>query len=204
MVPGGVNAKLTLADISELRAYERQRESFRTQVIALKRLRRIGVGPILTLVFENAVTVRFQVQEMARAERMLTDEQIQIELDTYNRLIPEPGQLSATLFIELVSKEEMVEWLPKLVGIENSIEFLIGEGEGAEVVRAVVEEEHAAQLTREAITASVHFVRFEFSAAQIAAFSKKPVVLAANHPAYAEGAHLSEATRASLLGDLQG
>jgi hypothetical protein len=201
---GSTNAKLTLDDIADLRAYERQRESFRSEVIALKRLRRIGVGPVLTLVFENALTVRFQVQEMARAERMLTDEQIQIELDTYNRLIPEPGQLSATLFIELVSKDEMMEWLPKLVGIERSMEFLIGEGEGAEVVRAVVEEEHAAHLTRDEITASVHFVRFEFSAAQIAAFASQPVVLAANHPAYAEGAHLSDETRASLLQDLRG
>src|SRR3954463_2923435 len=120
--------KLTTDDIVDLRAYERERESFRSQIIELKKRRRGPVGPIVTLVFENRETIRFQIQEMARAERMLRDEQIQGELDAYNPLIPEPGQLSATLFIELTSKAELMEWLPKLVGIERSVELVIGDG----------------------------------------------------------------------------
>ena len=74
-------AKLTLDDIADLRAYEREREDFRRHIIDLKQKRRISVGPVVTLVFENRETVRFQIQEMARAERMLTDEAIQTELD---------------------------------------------------------------------------------------------------------------------------
>jgi hypothetical protein len=81
-------SKLTLDDIADLRAYEREREAFREQVIALKKRRRVGVGPFVTFVFENRETIRFQIQEMARVERILTDEGIQTELDTYNPLIP--------------------------------------------------------------------------------------------------------------------
>jgi len=66
----------------------------------------------MTLVFESINTVRFQVQEMARAERILSDEGIQTELDVYNRLLPAPGELSATMFIELTSDEQLREWLP--------------------------------------------------------------------------------------------
>jgi len=197
-------AKLTLDDIAEPRAYERQRAAFRDNVIAAKRVRRVGLGPVVTLVFENALTVRFQIQEMARAERMLTDAQIQTELDTYNPLIPEAGQLSATLFLELVSKAELEEWLPKLVGIERSIAFHLGSGAATSVVPAVVEEEHASHLTRETITASVHFLRFEFTPSQVVAFAHEPVSLVAQHPAYAATTALSEVTRESLLEDLQG
>ena len=108
----------------------------------------------MTLVFENRDTVRVQVQEMAQAERLMSDEQIQAELDIYNPFIPEPGRLSATLFFELRTDDELREWLPKLVGIERSIELRAG----GEVVRCEPEAAHAAQLTREEITASVHYI----------------------------------------------
>ena len=196
--------KLTLDDIADLRAYERERDTYRAQIIDLKKRRRISVGPIVTLVFENRDTIRFQIQEMARAEKMLSDDAIQTELDTYNPLIPDAGELSATLFIELTSKDQLMEWLPKLVGIERSIEFVIGEGEGSEVVRCEVDEAHAEQLTREDVTASVHYVRFRFSASQVERFASEPVVLAVNHPAYVEGAHLSDESRCALLEDLRG
>jgi hypothetical protein len=199
-----VTRKLSIDDIADLRAYERERDEFRDRIIAMKRLRRVSVGPIVTLVFENRETIRFQVQEMARAERILSDDAIQHELDVYNALIPDPGQLSATLFIELTSKADLMEWLPKLVGIERSIELIIGEGEGSDVVRCVPEEAHEAQLTREEVTASVHYIRFELTAAQVERFEREPVVLAVNHPAYAQGATLSQDTKSSLLGDLRG
>ena len=84
--------KLALDDIADLRAYERERIEFRQEIIALKKRRRIHVGPHLTLLFENRQTIRFQIQEMARAEKILSDEGIQTELDIYNPLIPEPGR----------------------------------------------------------------------------------------------------------------
>ncbi len=107
--PVSVTRKLSLDDIADLRAYEREREQFRDRIIALKAHRRVPVGPIVTVMFENRDTMRFQIQEMARAERMLTDEAIRTELDVYNPLIPEPGQLVATLFIELTTKDQLME-----------------------------------------------------------------------------------------------
>jgi len=106
-----MTAKLTVADIADVRAYERERAEFRARIIELKRRRRVHIGPIVTLLFENRDTIQFQVQEMARAERLHSDEQIQTELDIYNPLIPSPGELSATLFIELtdVKKSENIE-----------------------------------------------------------------------------------------------
>ena len=83
--------KLTLDDIADLRAYERERAEFRAHIIGLKKVRRVSVGPHVTLVFENRETIRFQIQEMARAEKILSDEGIQVELDIYNDVIPEPG-----------------------------------------------------------------------------------------------------------------
>ena len=104
--------KLTVDDIVDMRAYERERDDFRRRIIELKRTRRIALGPILTIVFENTETMRWQVQEMARAERMLRDEQIAHEVETYNELIPDAGELSGTLFLELTSDDALREWLP--------------------------------------------------------------------------------------------
>jgi hypothetical protein len=198
---------LTLEDIADQRAYEREREEFRRKVIAAKQLRRVSVGPVITLVFENRLTIRFQVQEMARAEKMVTDQQIQHELDVYNRLLPAAGELSATLFLELTSDEALRTWLPRLVGVERSCELRIGGGEGNTVVRSVPEQEHQANLTREETTSAVHYVRFPFTAEQVAAFSANPVTLAVNHPGYPDGlpgTALSDGTRAELGADLRG
>lgn len=203
--PSSTSRKLSLEDIADLRAYERERPSFRERIIALKKARRVGVGPIVTLTFENRDTMRFQIQEMARAEKILSDEAIQHEVDTYNALIPDPGQLSATLFLELTSKMELVEWLPKLVGIERSVELVLGSGPDSVVVPCIPEEGHEEQLTRPDVTASVHYLRFEPTDDQVARFASPsvPVWLAVNHPHYEERTRLSEATRASLLEDLQ-
>ena len=192
--------KLTLDDIIDLRAYERERADFRRAVIATKDRRRVGLGDLLTLVFENALTMRFQIQEMARAEKIISDEGIATELRIYNPLIPEPGQLCATLFIELTSKDALVEWLPKLVGIESAVALRLGDGE---LVRAVVDEDHGKQLTREEITASVHYVRWELTRDQVERFAAGPVVLVADHAAYAAEVALRDNTVTELTGDLR-
>jgi hypothetical protein len=146
------------------------------------------------MTFESRLTMRFQVQEMARTERMVSDEQIQHELDVYNRLLPAPGELSATLFLELTSEDELRTWLPRLVGIESACELRIGQGPSADVIVSTPEEEHQANLTRAATTSAVHYVRFHFT-------------LAVNHPEYPDGlpGHLlAEATRQELAADLTG
>ena len=189
---------LTVADIADARAYERERDEFRSRVIELKRRRRVHLGTIVTLVFENRDTMRFQVQEMARVERIFTDEGIQAELDVYNPLIPEPGQLCATLFLELTSDDQVREWLPKLVGIERSLVFRLTDGSE---VRCAVESQHASQLTREHVTAAVHFIDFTFTPEQVAAFGEG-TELAVDHAAYQESVVLAATTLAELQADL--
>jgi hypothetical protein len=201
------HGKLILDDIADLRAYERERNACRTRIIELKKRRRVAIGPIVTVLFENRDTVRFQVQEMARAERMLSDDAIQAELDVYNPLIPSRGQLSATLFIELTDESSLRDWLPKLVGVERSVELRLGphaEYSGPDVVRCMVEEAHQAQLTREDVTASVHYLRFELTLAQIAHFATAPVEIAVTLPAYSHVASLAIETRQELSSDLHG
>ena len=191
---------LTLDDIVDNAAYEDERDEFRTRIIALKKLRRVGVGEFITLMFENRDTMRFQIQEMARVERMETDAQIIEELETYNPLIPQPGNLSATLFVELTNDEDLRTWLPKLVGIERSIELRLSDGS---VIVDTPEAEHEAQLTREEITASVHYIGFELTPAQVETFASGPVELAVNHPEYQASVNLGEGTAAELIADLR-
>ncbi len=198
-----MSRKLTLADIADLREYERERDEFRSRVIALKKRRRVGVGPFMTLVFENRDTIRFQIQEMARVERLMTDEAIETELRTYNPLIPEPGELAATLFIELTSDLALRDWLPRLVGVERSVVLRAGQGDDTVEIRAEPEAAHASQLTREEITASVHYVHLELTPDEVEAVVAGPVALAIDHPEYSHATTLSEETVAELLADLR-
>ncbi len=195
--------KLTLDDISDLRAYERERDEFRAHVIALKKRRRVQVGPVVTLVFENRDTIRFQIQEMARVEKLITDEAIQGELDAYNTLVPDPGQLCATVFIELTEDAQMREWLPKLVGIERAVALRAGTGDDAVLLRAAPEAAHAEQLTRDEITASVHYVFWELTPEEARAVATGPVQLVLDHPAYREETLLNPETMAELRTDLR-
>lgn len=200
---GGGPGGLMLEDILDLRAYERVREDFRARIIARKKRRRVALGPIMTLVFECEDTVRFQIQEMARVEKILSDDAIQTELDIYNRLLPVPGELSATLFIELTSDGQLREWLPKLVGIERALAFEVG----GELVRSRPEAEHEAALVRETITPAVHYIRFGFSPDQVKAFGAAAdgnLALISTHPEYDARAEISAETRVELLGDLLG
>jgi hypothetical protein len=191
--------KLTLSDIADVRAYERERDAFRSQVMEIKRRRRISFGTIITLMFENRETMRLQIQEMARVEKLITDDAIQVELDTYNPMIPEPGQLCATLFLELTDDDQMREWLPKLVGIEQSILIVLPNGDR---VRSITEEQHADQLTREHVTAAVHYIRFELTTDQVHQFDVGPVAIEIDHPDYLEAVELTDVTRTELLTDL--
>lgn len=187
--------KLTNADIKDLREYEREREAFRSEIISMKKKRRIALGDMMTIVFENAATMRFQIQEMARAERMLRDEQIAHEIETYNELVPGEGELSATLFIEINDPEALRYWLPRLVGIEDHVKIVVGDA----VIGAI--EQNAERLTREDITSTVHYLKFTFTPEQIRAFGDGPVRLLVDHPDYPVDLTLDEAQREELVGD---
>lgn len=205
--PPAVRTELALADILDLRAYERVREEYRRQVMAIKRRRRVALGPIMTVLFESLDTVRFQVQEMARVERIATDEGIAGELEVYNRLLPSPGELSATLFIELTTEADLRHWLPRLVGIERALAIELGAGPGGGrtgPVSSEPEANHAEALTRESVTPAVHYLRFRFTEAQVAAFRAGPARLAARHPSYEAEVDIGEETREVLVADLEG
>ena len=194
------NRKLVLTDILEQRAYERIRETRRAEIIELKRRRRIALGTIVTVMFENRDTMQSQIQEMLRVERVVSDEGVLEEIKAYNPMIPEVGQLCATLFIELTNDEQMREWLTKLVGIERAIAIKMANGE---IVKAVVDEGHAEQLTRETVTAAVHYIRFEFTPQQVQEFAKGNVQVISTLSNYLEAVELADFTVAELLTDLQ-
>jgi Protein of unknown function (DUF3501) len=198
---GGAAPGLSLDDVLDLRAYERVRDDYRARVMARKRNRRVALGPIMTLVFECFDTVRFQVHEMARVEKIISDEAIQAELDAYNPLLPSGHELSATLFIELTSEEALRSWLPRLVGIEGAVGLAFGH----DLVTSVPEERHAAALTRDTITPAVHYLRFPFSQDQVRGFADAPeAALVSRHEAYQARTVLGPEVRAELLGDLRG
>ena len=111
--------QLIQADLLSTADYERQREQFRSQIIALKQRRRISVGPLITLIFENRETLRFQTQEMIRVEHILDPHKVQDDLDVYNALMPGSGELSATLLIEITEQDRMKEWLDVFMGTRS-------------------------------------------------------------------------------------
>jgi hypothetical protein len=193
--------KLTVDDITDLRAYERERAEFRARIIALKKVRRISLGDLLTLTFENTDTMRFQVQEMARAEKMLTDEAVAHEVATYNALIPDTGELSATLFVELTTDELLREWLPKLVGVQRAVRFEVDTATGPEPVPAIPEDEE--RLTRDDITATVHYLKFRFTPEQQAVFAAPAGVVrvVVEHREYRAAVELTADQRAELARD---
>jgi hypothetical protein len=172
--------QLIQADLLSTADYERQREQFRSQIIALKQRRRISVGPLITLIFENRETLRFQTQEMIRVEHILDPHKVQDELDVYNALMPGSGELSATLLIELTEQDRMKEWLDVFMGLDHGDTVAIRAG--TEQVFGEFEGGHS----HETKISAVHFVRFRPSASMAAAFADLhiPVTLTVHHHKY--------------------
>jgi len=193
-------SKLTLNDILDSRAYERVRDEFRSRVMEIKRRRRIHLGTIIMLMFESRDTMQLQIQEMIRVEHINTDAGVEDELRAYNPLIPEPGQLCATMFIELTSDEQLREWLPKLAGVERAVESHLADGS---IVFGHLDAQHEATLTRDNVTAAVHYLYFDFTPEQIEAFAKGNCKVVISLPAYREEQYLLDSTVQELLGDLR-
>ena len=167
-------------------------------MIALKKNRRVPLGDLMTLVFENRETLIFQIQEMMRTEHLYDNARIQEEIDTYNELIPESGELSATLFIEITEEEKIKETLDQLQGIDNGTAVYLAFG--TERIYGVFESGHS----KEDKLSAVHYVRFPFSSDQQKTFlnPESEAALAIDHPHYHAHTRLPEAVRNSLMKDL--
>lgn len=190
---------LTQQDVLSHEEYERQREAFRLRIIALKQRRRISVGPLITLVFENHDTLRFQVQEMIRVERIVEPAKVQDELDVYNALLPLQNELSATLLIEITDEARMKEWLDAFLGLDHGQKVAIVAG--GERAFGEFEGGHS----HETKISAVHFVRFRPTAAMKAAIAdlRQPVSISVNHGSYHEEVSVPGSMREEWLNDLQ-
>jgi hypothetical protein len=190
---------LTKDDVIPSDEYERRRNSFRQRIIDLKRRRRISVGDQITLVFENRDTIRFQVQEMLRAEHIVDPVKIQQELDVYNALIPRDGELSATLFIEITDSERIQKDLDALQGLDR------GEVVGLRAGRHVVHGEFEGGRSKEDKISAVHFVAFRPSSDWIQELThgNTPAVFAIEHPSYRQEANVPGELREQWLEDLR-
>jgi hypothetical protein len=143
--------------------------------------------------------MRWQIQEMARAEKMLRDEQIAHEVATYNELIPDAGELSATLLLELTSEVAVREWLPRLVGIERHVRLVLPDGTS---ISGRSSDEDEARLTRDDTTPAVHFLKFRFAHDEIEMFASGPAHIVVDHPEYDQDVALTVEQHAALAADL--
>jgi uncharacterized protein DUF3501 len=189
--------KVTRSEILDIARYEKVRNEFRARIIAHKKRRRLGVGPMITLVFENHETVLSQIQEMMRAERIVDDEAIQHEIDTYNQLLPEANELAATMFIELVDAGRLREEINRFHGLNSGeVTYL---QVGTDRLPAIF----AAGQSDDRHISAVQYLRFRFNDDQREAFVKGQVEvkLVAAHPNYRHSATIEGELRRELAAD---
>ena len=189
--------KITSADILPAAEYDQQRDALKKNLLPLKKLRRVEVGPFATFYFENYATMWLQVQEMLRIEKGGA-EQIPGELAAYNPLIPQGDELIATLMLEIEDEKRRSATLLTLGGIEESVFLEIG----GDVIRATPTE-YDDRTTPDGKTSSVHWLRFKLTTGQIAHFRNgtERVVLGVSHKNYGHMAVLGIETRAALAKD---
>ena len=186
------------ADLWKLEDYARERPAFRARAIAHKRERTVPLGPHLTLLFEDRLTVQYQVQEMLRIERLFEPAAIAEELAAYNPLIPDGSNLKATLLIEYPDEAVRRRELARLRGIEHAIVLQVG---AAAPIKAIADED--LERSNADKTSAVHFLRFELDADAVAALREGAALrLEALHPHYQAQFEVSGAARAALLRDL--
>ena len=181
-----------------LEAYARERNAFRAKVMEHKKRRRVHLGEHVTLQFEDELTIRYQVQEMLRIERIFEEAGIQHELETYNPLVPDGSNWKATLLIEYPDVEERRRMLALLKGIERLVWVQV---QGCERVFAIADED--LERENEEKTSSVHFLRFELEPAMRERLRHGAgVTVGVDHPEYRARAELPAAVREALVADL--
>ena len=190
---------ITPGDVIPYEEYDRQREAFRRKIIALKQRRRISLGSVITLVFENRDTLKFQIQEMLRAERILDPVKVQDELDVYNALLPKQNELSATLLIEITDEAKVKEKLDQFMGLDHGEKVAIV-ADGQEVFG-----EFEGGRSHETKISAVHFVRFRPTASMQRTFADltRPVTIRVNHGGYHEEVSTPGSMREEWLADLK-
>jgi Protein of unknown function (DUF3501) len=190
---------LSLEDIKNLHEYELERPAFRGRVIELKKRRRVALGPLMTLVFENRDTVRFQIQEMVRIERIVRPDKVQEELDVYNDLLPRPGEVAATLFIEVTEPDRVQPTLDGLVGLDEPGKLALRIGD------CTYPALFAGGQSREDRISAVHYLRFPLGNAGRAALARgEAAALEVRHGEYDATASLPPEAVGELLRDLEG
>jgi len=181
-----------------LEAYARERNAFRTRVMEHKKRRTVQLGDHLTLLFEDELTIRYQVQEMLRIERIFEEAGIQGELDAYNPLVPDGTNWKATMLIEYPDVEERKRMLERLKGIEREVWVQV---QGCTGVHAIADED--LERETEEKTSSVHFLRFELTPEMCRALRKGAgVSLGVDHAQYRARVELAADVRAALASDV--
>jgi hypothetical protein len=189
--------RITRESLLTLEAYAKERAAFRARAIAHKRARTVHVGDHVTLLFEDELTIRYQIQEMLRIEKTFEEAGIQDELDVYNPLVPDGRNLKATMLLEYEDADERRGALAKLKDIERHVWLRVAD---LPSVHAIADED--LDRSNEQKTSSVHFLRFELTPAAIAAFKAgRDVAIGVDHPAYRAEVVLAEPVREALAAD---
>jgi hypothetical protein len=190
---------ITRDSLLTLEAYARARNDFRAKVLAHKKPRTVPLGDHVTLLFEDELTIRYQIQEMLRIEKTFEEAGIVDELDAYNPLVPDGSNFKATMLIEYEDVDERRTALARLKGIEARTYVQAAAGPR---IYAIADEDLPRENDEK--TSAVHFLRFELSPEMVAALKRGAVLaIGVDHPAYpAEVAAVGAATRAALVADL--
>jgi len=190
--------KINRDSVMTLEAYAKIRQKFRAQVMTHKKSRKIYLGSNILLIFEDELTVRYQIQEMLRVEKMFEEKEILEEINVCNLLIPDGSNLKATMMIEYPDPKERAVRLVKLVGVENKVWLRIAEHES---VYAIADEDLGRE--REEKTSAVHFLRFEFTREMIQALRNGAnMSIGIDHPSYpALISTVDAAIRNSIIND---
>jgi hypothetical protein len=194
-----LTGKITPDSLMSLEAYSKYRKTHKADVIAHRKLRSVALGDHVTLQFESELSIRYQIQEMLRIEKIFEEEGIQQEIDVYAPLVPEGSNWKATMMIEYPDINERQRELARLIGVERR---MFVEVEGHERVYAIADED--LERENEEKTSAVHFVRFEFKPAMVAAVKAgASVKLGCDHRNYPAHVTIPPETLASLAGDLK-
>ena len=182
-----------------LETYARERDAFRARVLAHKKNRTVHLGGHVTLQFEDELTIRYQVQEMLRIERIFEEEGIRGELEAYNPLVPDGANWKATMLIEYPDADERRRMLAKLKGVERATWVQVA---GCERVHAIADED--LERENEEKTSSVHFLRFELDATMRERLHAGAALsMGIDHPQYRASLTVPEEVRSALMADLQ-